>query len=460
MTLARCFILLSLLLASVAGAATRPHIVMFLSDDHSAEFTGCYGHQAIHTPNIDALATQGMRFTNVFAGSPTCAPSRSILYTGLHSFRNGAMGNHTQCKPGLKSLPHYLSSLGYRVVLANKSHVGPKEVFPFEMLQATLPKDPAIARRYRMEGLDTKKVDAFLAGHVAEHPEQPLCLVLAESGPHVVWEKNKTYDPATLPLPPVMVDTPITREAFANYFQDITTVDKRVGEVLASLKAHGMEPNTLFIYTSDQGAEWPHCKWTVYDTGLRAPFIVRWPGQVKPGSTSDALISFTDVLPTFIDVAGGKVPAGIDGSSFLDVILGRHDKHQDHIFATHTRDGDMNVFPQRCVRDTRFKLVLNLLPENRWTTHFTKVMDVPGSHGQVYATWLEKTKTDPDAAKLVATIENHPRWEFYDTDSDPYELTNLAADPNHVARIAALKSRLVSWLQQQGDAEALAAVEK
>jgi N-sulfoglucosamine sulfohydrolase len=439
-----------------ANATLRPNLIVYLADDHGINFVGCYGNTAIRTPNIDSLATQGLRFSRMFAASPTCAPSRAAMYSGLYPARNGLMGNHTACKPDLRTLPHYLQPLGYRVVLANKSHIKPESVFPVEMLDATLPRNPAIQRRYRMEGLDVKKVDQFLAAHRREHPEQPLCLILADNGPHVVWEPNKIYDPAKLPLPPIVVDTPKTRAAMANYYQDITTVDGRVGEVMTSLKRHGFEENTLFIYTADQGPEWPKSKWTVYDTGLRVPFIARWPGVVKPAATTDAMISFVDVLPTFIDLAGGHSTAGLDGRSFKNVLAGQAPKFNEHIFASHTRDGEMNVFPQRCVRDARWKLVLNLLPENKWTTHFTKVMDIPGSHGDVYATWVEKAKTDAAAAKLVETIEQHPRWELYDTQADPYELNNLARQPEHAARVSSLRTKLNDWLKQQDDKDALA----
>lgn len=453
-------VLLALLLFAAvlpAGAAETapsnkpPNIVVFLADDHGVDFLGCYGNPVIHTPNLDALAKQGMRFTKVFAASPTCSPSRAALWTGLYPSRNGTMGNHTDCRPGIKSLPAYLKPLGYRVVIANKADVRPKEVFDFEVLKATLPRNPAQPRHYRAEGLDTKAVDAFLAAHAKEHAGQPLCLILGDNGPHVIWEKNKTYDPAKLPLPPIMVDTPKTRTALANYYQDITTVDERVGEVVASLKRHSFEQNTLFIYTSDQGPEWPHCKWTVYDTGLRVPFIARWPGVIKPGTACEALISAVDVTPTFVALAGGKPVEGLDGRSFRDVLTNQAPAFRDMIFASHTGDGEMNVFPQRCVRDTRYKFVLNLKPENQWTTHFTKVMDIPDSHGDVYSTWVERAKTDASAAKLMRTIEHHPAEELYDTQADPYELNNLARQPIFRPVMEKMRRELKKWMTEQGD---------
>ncbi len=435
------------------AAAQRPNIVLYLSDDLGVDFVGCYGNKAIRTPNIDQLAAQGMKFQRVFAASPTCSPSRASIYSGMYPSRNGLMGNHTGSKDGVKSLPHYLGELGYRVVLANKVHVKPQAVYPFEMLKATLPPDPKNPRRYRAEGLDAGAVDKFLAGHAKENPDQPLCLVLADNNPHVLWEKNKTYNPNKLPIPPIMVDTAKTRTALANYYQDITTLDDRVGKVMGSLKKHGFEDNTLFIFTSDQGAEWPHCKWTVYDTGLRVPFIARWPGKIKPNTTNPALISFVDLLPTFYDLAGGGKLEGIDGLSFKDVLLGEQKKFRETIFASHTGDGEMNMCPQRCVRDERYKLVLNLNPERKWTTHFTKVEGIKDSHAEVYSTWTAKAKEDVIAAHLVNLIENHPKWELYDTRSDPYELRNLIGHGGHAKRVARLKAELQDWLKQQGDEE-------
>jgi N-sulfoglucosamine sulfohydrolase len=451
------YLVLALAIASLPVAYAsgsdkpKPNIIVYLSDDHGQEFAGCYGNAVIKTPNIDALTRQGTRFTSVFAASPTCSPSRAALYTGLYPARNGLMGNHTDCKPDVQSLPHYLKPLGYRVVIANKTDVRPKEAFPFEFLPAVLPKDPAHKRVYRGEGLDTKAVDKLLAEHARNHADQPLCLIVCDNGPHVVWEPNKTYDPAKLPIPPNMADTPKTRTALANYYQDITTVDGRVGEVIASVKKHGFEDNTLFIYTTDQGPEWPHCKWTVYDTGLKVPFIARWPGKVAAGAVSEAMLSFVDVTPTFIALAGGEPSAGLDGKSFSDVLLGKSTKGDDLIFASHTGDKEMNVFPQRCVRDRRYKFVLNWNPERTWTTHFTKVPGIPDSHKEVWDTWVAKARTDPATAKLMNIIEHHPAEEFYDVQADPYELNNLIDRPESKAVIDRMRASLYGWMASQFD---------
>jgi arylsulfatase A-like enzyme len=441
--------------SSYAGAddrRKRPNIVMYISDDHGLDFLGCYGNTNIRTPNIDTLAKEGMLFTNMFAASPTCAPSRSVLWTGLYPARNGCMGNHTICRNDITALPTYLRQLGYRVVLANKFHAKPrKEVFNFEYIEARLPRNPDHHRKYRREGLNAKAVDEFLAEHARSRSDTPLCLILGDSSPHVTWEPNKTYDPAKLQLPLYIVDTELTRTAMANYYQDITTMDNRVGETRTMLKKYGFENNTLFIYTTDQGSEWPHSKWTVYDTGIHVPFIAVWPGKIKPGSVCNAMISFVDMTPTFIDIAEGRQPDGIDGKSFVDVLLGKGETFRDYVYASHTRDGNMNVFPQRCVRDTRYKYVLNLHPENTWTTHFTKVPGIPESHKQVWDTWVEKARTDPQAAKLLDIIEHHPAEELYDLQTDPYELNNIAGTPKAKPILRKMQRQLKKWMVSQND---------
>jgi N-sulfoglucosamine sulfohydrolase len=456
MVLAACVAMMCTLPAERANAApngnpSRPHIVLFVSDDHGAECVGCSGTTVIRTPHLDALAQQSMRFTKAFAASPTCSPSRAAMYTGLFPAHNGTMGNHTDCKPTIHALPGYLKAFGYRVVLGNKGDVRPPKVFNFENLNATLPKNPNQLRIYRAEGLDTAAVDKFLASHAKEHPDQPLCLIVGDSCPHVVWEQNKIYDPSQLPIPPNMVDTPTTRAGLANYYQDITTMDRHVGDVLASLKKYGYEQNTLFVYTTDQGPEWPHCKWTLYDTGLRVPLIARWPGKIAAGSVCDALLSLIDMTPTFVDVGGGQPPADIDGRSFLPVLLGKAKTFRETVYATHTGDKDMNMFPQRCVRDERYKYILNLNPERTWTTHFTKVPGIPNSHKGIWDTWVEKAATDPNAAKLMNILEHHPAEELYDTQSDPYELSNLAGKPELKPVLEKLRHDLQQWRTAQGE---------
>ena len=156
-------------------------------------------------------------------------------------------------------------------------------------------------------------------------------------------------------------------------------------------------------------------------------------------------------MPTLIDIAGGKPSENLDGRSFRNVFNRQQTTFRDRIYGTHTRDGDMNVFPQRCIRDHQYKYILNLLPENTWTTHFTEVEGIHESHAAVWNSWVEKAKDDPKTAKLVFLTQHRPVEELYDISTDPYELNNLAFLETSRSILERMREDLHHWMQTQGD---------
>lgn len=409
---------------------SKPNIVLFLADDQGIDDVGCYGNNVIRTPNIDQLAKEGLRFNLAFTPTAMCSPSRSALYTGLYPHRNGCHPNHSSIKPGIKSLPHYLKPLGYRVALAGKTHIKPREQFPFEYM-----------------GLKDERIEKFMT--LAK--DKPFCLVVASHEPHGP-HKQGGYKPGQIPVPPYKVDTPQTRQQLANYYTDIDLLDKEVGGILGLLKKHNLEQNTLFVYTSDHGYD-IFAKWSCYDAGLHVPFIIRWPGKVKAGTVTDAMVSFVDVVPTFIEAAGGKPPGDIDGRSFLPVLLGRKKKHCDVVFGAHTTRGIISgrAYPIRSVRTRTHKYIRNLNPEGMFqcvSTHgrnYTEISD------GVWGSWKKKAGTDAFVAERVRVYQHRPAEELYDLTKDPHELKNIAADPAQQKLLASLRKKLDAWMKQQGD---------
>ncbi len=428
--------------ASCAGARpaapARPHFVLFLADDLAWRDTGAYGSRTAKTPHLDRLASEGMRFTHAFAASPSCAPSRSALYTGLYPARNGAHPNHSAVRPGTRSLPHYLAPLGYRVVLAGKTHVKPPECFPFELVKASLPS----------RELDLAAIDRVVAEH-AGGARGPLCLVVGCMDPHVPWPENEGYDPAAVDLPPRSVDTPETRAARARCFTGVTRMDRQLGGLLESLRRHGLDGNTLLFASADQGIQWPFAKWNLYDAGIRVPLVARWPGRVRAGSTTDALVSLIDLLPTMVEAAGGTPPEGIDGESFLPVLLGQKDVHRDAVFAHHTADGKMNDYPARCIRTATHKLILNLKPESTYTSHITNHIATSGR--DYWDSWVKRAETDPAAAEIVRAYQHRPPDELYDLKLDLYETHNLLKVGQGREHARMLRRRLEQWMEDQSD---------
>jgi len=433
-----------LLLSAHLAPASPPHIVLFIADDLGCEDCSCYGNTDVHTPNLDRLATQSLRFENAFAPSPTCTPSRSAIYTGLYPFRNGAHANHSLINEGLRTLPMFLKDLGYRVVLAGKSHIGPRESFPFEYLENSNIMPPG-KHELLWTDLNTAAIEKLLAEH---DPRKPLCLIVASHSPHVYWLPNDGYNPAEIKLPPYLLDTPQTRQARCRYYTDVTHMDSQLGDVLASLDAHHYTDNTLFIFTADQGAQFPFAKWNLYDAGIRAQLLVRWPGKTKPATVTPALVSLIDLLPTFIQAAGGIAPNDIDARSFLPVLLDKSQSHRDEIYAAHTGDGQMNRNPMRCIRTMQFKYILNLT-NNNYTTHIDAGN---GPDGRDYwNSWVKLAQTDPAAAALIERYHHRPVEELYDIRRDPYEQRNLAADPAHHDTLVNLREKLKQWRIQQGE---------
>ena len=181
---------------------------------------------------------------------------------------------------------------------------------------------------------------------------------------------------------------------------------------------------------------------------VRTPLLVRWPGRVQPGTTTDALASLVDLLPTFVEAAGGAPPTAIDGRSLLPVLLGRASQHRDAVFATHTGDGQMNRSPMRMLRTGRYKYILNLAPEILYTTH----MDRVGREGY-WNSWREISFRDEHAAAVLWRYHNRPAEELYDLQADPDEQHNLAGDPAQAERLAEMRAEMAEWRQQQGDGE-------
>jgi N-sulfoglucosamine sulfohydrolase len=208
-------------------------------------------------------------------------------------------------------------------------------------------------------------------------------------------------------------------------------------------------PNTFFLFTADNGAQWPFAKWTLYDAGIRTPLIVVWPEKIKGGARTDAMVSWIDILPTLIEVGGGTAPRDIDGKSFLGVLRGQHREHRDRIFTTHSSDQKMNVYPIRSVRTGDWKYIRNLHPEFSFTTHIDLGQPVDGAG--YFASWREKAKTDAAAAALVKRYHERPAEELYDLRTDPLELKNLAGDPRHAKRLAAMRMDVEAWMKANDD---------
>ena len=421
----------------VSHCAALPSIVVYLSDDHSQFDSSLYGNANIPTPNFEKLAAAGITLTHAFVASPSCAPSRGAMLTGLMPARNGAEGNHTSPRPEIPCLIENLKALGYETAAFGKvSHGKNNGRYGF---------DHHFTRPGRGDAL-RDRVKKFLT---SRDKSKPLCLFVGTSDPHVSWPENTSFDPAKVEFPPHHLDTPSTREHRARYYQEIADLDKLLGELRAMTDKH-LGAEHLFIHTSDHGSQWPFGKWTLYDYGTRVPFIASWPGKIPPGTRSDAMVSWVDIIPTLIDAAGGAGPKDIDGFSFLPVLLGEKNQHREQIFTTHSGDANVNVYPSRAIRTREWKLIHNLRPDFAFTNH----SDLHRKQwaGAYWGEWAALAKTEARAKIIVDRYYQRPEFELYRMDAgDKWEQTNLAEDPAHAETLTKLLSGLNAWMKSQGD---------
>jgi len=412
-----------------------------MADDLDSRQLSSYGGQNIQTTNIDALASEGLKFNQMIASEAMCIPTRASLFTGLYPATSGAYQNHKSVHNDLKSIVHYLADLGYRVGLTGKDHTTkPENVFPFEIIPGFEPNCVAGTDEYYLDSVKT-----FI-----ERSENPYCLFVMSINPHAPWTVGdpSEFNADSLILPPHWVDTKLTRAQFTKYLAEVRRLDNQVGDMMNLLKETGQDQNTVVIFLGEQGPQFPGGKWTLYDNGQRSSMIIKWPGKIKPNIETDAIVQYEDITPTLINIAGGKEIKGLDGKSFVNVIEGKSEKHREYAYGIHNNIPEGPPYPIRSIRNYDYKLILNLTPDKKY---YIKYMMDPENKKNAYSTWLDKAKDDEGAKFLTDRIAVKPAIEFYDLKNDPYELENLAEKREHQADIKKMRSNLEKWMKQQGD---------
>ena len=394
----------------------RPNIIFYLADDQDRLDYGSYGNPNVETSNVDLLVKQGIKFENFYTGQAICAPSRSQIFTGMYPVKNGCMANHIGVKPNIKSKTSLLKESGYEVVLAGKSHVKPNKVFNWTHYF------PKLENRF----LPLAKIDDYL-----KNVKKPFCLIIASDYPHGPFPKTLNYtkkDIYKLPYDPSYIGN-----HKPGYYQNIKDDNDQLGEVLNMVDKYGHNENSMFIYASDHGLSG---KWGLSEQGLQVPFVVRWPGKIKPNSTSNTLLTLVDVLPTLLEVSKTKIPNDIDGKSFIKTLLGSDEEINEYVFGVATKQNirECKIFPSRMVREKRFKLIRN----------FNSI--------EVFDSNLGDNPFVNSFAKIGAeSFPNIPYEELYDLEKDPYQKINLINDNKYKNIRNRLSIALENWMLAQED---------
>lgn len=414
----------------------KPNIIWILGEDFSPDL-GCYGSRVVHTPVLDKLASEGVRFDRAFTTAPVCSASRSAFCTGLFQTTIGAHNHRSHrddgfaLPKGVKVIPEHLRGAGYYAVnLGGEFAPGARGTAKEDWNFHTAP------------AWDSKRLEGRPAG-------KPLYLQVnfsaTHKGPAFVQARKEMprIDPASLPLPPYWPDHPVVRDEYANYFEAATLLDRQVGQLLQLLEKQGILSNSVVFFMGDHGQCLIRGKQWLYDAGLRVPLIAWSPGRWKAGEVREDPVLSLDMTATSLALGGVKPERELHGQD----LFGPATKRRDHVFAARDRC-DMTVDRIRSVRDRRYRLIHNFMPERPYTQYneyIEKQYPTLAVMKELYA------KGELNAAQQLFMQPRKPELELYDTLKDPFLIHNLAGEASQKSRVSAMSAQIDRWIIESDD---------
>ncbi|MCB1122865.1 MAG: sulfatase, partial [Verrucomicrobiae bacterium] len=417
MTTQRILMLLALLLPLWRlglSAQDQPNFIVFIADDVSWNDYGCYGNPGVCTPNIDALAGNGIRFTNAYLTASSCSPSRSSIITGRYPHNNGKAAElHLAIADHLPWLPGLLQDEGYYTALSGKDHMKREDGSQVDFWDHN---DPG-----RIEG--NSGGEANWVNLVRDRPaERPFFFWFASYDAHRDWDGAKEWkadlygpmtNPADVVVPPFLLDTPETRQDLASYYNEIARHDYFIGKVVEELRRQDALDNTLIFVLADNGRPFPRAKTRLHDSGMKTALVAHWPNGIQSTGTSDSLVSVIDIAPTFLELADGEPCETFQGLSLTPLFSNPDALIRRYAFSEHNWH-DYEALG-RSVRTTDWLYIDNLRPELPWQGPADSVRSV--SHQQLLAANKAGTLNTAQAEVFLAP---RPEVELYNMKLDPY----------------------------------------
>jgi arylsulfatase A-like enzyme len=447
-------ILLFAALTTGVGAAPlseRPNFILMIADDMGRNDCGAYGQPRVKTPNIDALARSGMRFDRAFVTASSCSPSRSSIITGRYPHNTDAEELHWPLPAAQTTFVEALRSAGYWTAAAGKWHLGGAVKDRFDVVREADPSGYMLPTG-RGPGTVSKGdaasgCDQWVATLRDRPRDKPFFLWLGAVDPHRDYQPDTIPEPhrgADVVVPPYLPDVPAVRQDLARYYDEISRLDRFIGAVLGEVDRQGIADRTMVLFLSDNGRPFPRCKTTLYDSGISSPWIVRWPGRIKPGSQCSRLVSSLDIAPTLLSLAGLTPGPTIQGKDFSPVFSNPTTEIHALIFAE--RNWHDYAACGRAVRSERFKYIRNYDNDRP----LTPPADAVRSPSYVAMRGLrDQGRLSPP--QQACFVQPRPREELYDVDADPHELHNLAGEPGSAPVLETMRRALADWQNETGD---------
>jgi len=412
----------------------QPNILWISCEDISPRL-GCYDDHAANTPNLDKLASQGVRYTNVFTSAPVCAPCRSGIITGMYQTSIGT--HHMRTSHAADNLPTPYEAVPPHYV----------KTFTEYLRAAGYYCTNNVKTDYQFASPVTAWDECSNKAHYKNRPdkEAPFFAIFNLEMTHESknWQQPDSTDPSSVEVPPYYPDNNTVRKNIARLYDNIAKLDIRVGEILKELEDEGLAENTIVFFWSDHGDGLPRAKRWLYDSGTRIPLIIRWPGYIKEGVSSARLISSIDLGPTVLSVAGVPVPKHMQGKAFLGA---QEEQAREYVYSARDRF-DESYDMVRSVRDNRYRYIRNfypLKPYVLWVPYRNR-MPIMQELLRLYA--MDKL----EGTQKIWFSDTRPPEELYDCVKDPHQIKNLAGDPTCKDVLERMQLQLDKWMDETND---------
>ncbi|MEM6803119.1 MAG: sulfatase [Bacteroidota bacterium] len=429
-----------------------PNIILIIADDMNWDDCGAYGHPHIQTPHIDKLAEEGMRFDRAYITASSCSPSRASIIMGRYPHNTGAEQLHWAIPPASYTFVKELKEAGYFTAAAGKWHMGEHIRPHFDLIYEAnkagfqLPTGKE-KEAPKMIAQQPSGCEDWIRSLKSRPKDQPFFMWFAALDPHRAYEDGALDTPHQLSdviVPPHLPEVGEVKEDLRLYYDEIGRLDSYVGKVLAEIKAQGIEDNTLIIFLSDNGRPFPRDKTTLYEGGIKTPFIVKWPAKVQAGISTSSLISSVDIAPTLFDLLGLAPASQFEGKSFYPLLLNSDQESRKYVFAEdHWHDYEDHA---RAVLNQNWKLIRN---------DYVDLAATPSADAGRSLTFQAMLKLKEQnkltQAQLACFQFPRPRYELFNLQKDPYELHNLADDPAYAKVKDELLKALEDWSMETGD---------
>ena len=427
-------------IAHINAQKIRPNFIVFIADDVSWNDFACYGNNDVQTPNIDKLAANGIKFTNVYLTASSCSPSRNSIITGRYPHNTGAAELHTEPPLEMLSLPEILKNNNYYTVHAGKFHMGEYAERGFDVSY----RDKDGGRlKVNGDGGEKKWVKS-----IKERPQnKPFFMWFASHDAHRIWGSNEysgIHNPKEITPPIYLVNGEETKVDLAKYYDEIKRFDHYIGEVIDELIAQDELNNTVIIIMADNGRPFPHSKTRVNDRGMKTPFIIHWPSKIIKDAISTSLISAIDIAPTIMRLADIEAPEQFQGYSFDKLLKNPNLDFRSYVFAEHNwHDYEAH---ERMVRNKDFMYILNSRPE------FPQLGPLDAINSLSFKE-LSMLKDSGNLSAIQADIfiTQRQNEELYDYYLDPLQLDNISSLPEYSEALYVLRNVLKEWMKETGD---------